>query len=334
MKLIEHIENVVNFNIKDNYLIFKDGNIVNFKQKPLGYYPESRLVFIINNNFIVLNSLNQIISNSAIKNTLKDYRVLLYTSPYLLFYNKKPRYCGVYSTNSNNIIINNERVLGRFIFGDFIIAGDGSDLEIIIRHIPSNKVVCKFELSELGTYISGIEEKPIQVREFSGLFKNTLVCGLNSGGILLLDIQKGEVLRHFKGVNIVRNIKPKEKDSSIYWGLNHFYFVEIDVESNKILRHTDLSEHLKEVFGKYRSINGIVVSSGLIYFKADFNMIGVFDPQIEKVIDFHLVKFTTRKGTILPSKKENFQVHDNKIYALDTSGTLHILEHQKNTLET
>lgn len=102
-----------------------------------------------------------------------------------------------------------------------------------------------FQLSTLGTWIDGAIAMPYQVSEFSGIYENTLVCTLNSGGVLLLDIEM-EKLNHFLRRQNTWWSFSKKPDSPIFIGLKHITFIEINAGTGELLRQVDIEEELKE----------------------------------------------------------------------------------------
>lgn len=207
-----------------------------------------------------------------------------------------------------------------------------SNQDILFLDIEKNAKT-KFNLTSLGTWQDGAIEKNYQVRELSGIHDNTLVCTLNSGGILLLDIEKGEVKAFFKDAKIQGGIFQKEKDSSIFIGLKHTTFIEFDAHTGEILKHKSIQDELTRIEreskkqGRWVTVGTSIYENGLIYFYSETDMLFIFNPATLKIEDFYEFDFDFHsKGQQLKGGKENLQVKGNKIYCLDTTNTLHILE--------
>jgi|SRR5690554_1800994 len=205
------------------------------------------------------------------------------------------------------------------------------NLNINVTSLTGNINYLSFPLTTLGTWQDGAIEKNYQVREFSGIYKNTLVCTLNSGGVLLLDIEKGEVKAFFKDAKIQGGIFQKEKDSSIFIGLKHTTFIEFDANTGEIIRHVSIQDELKRIEqeankkNRWATVGTSIYENGLIYFYSETDMLCVFNPETLKIEDFYEFDFQT-KAQQLKGGKENLQVNDGKIYCLDTLGNLYELE--------
>ena len=216
-----------------------------------------------------------------------------------------------------------------FIDSDFIFLEKKN--RISVWEVNTNKVDTLFELSELGIHLDGTLEKQLEVMEFSGVYADILVCSLNSGGVLLFDIKKREVLNYFKDARIRFNLYSTGENTPVFFGLNHTTFIEIDVEKGELIRQINLEKQLKVIKQIPENVpNGVfidtsVYSDGSIYFKADKNIIGIFDPVEAKIIDHYIFDFEKR-GTMLNIGKENLQIKNGEIIVLDSSNTLHVLK--------
>lgn len=213
-----------------------------------------------------------------------------------------------------------------------------SNQEILFLDIGNNTTT-KYALTSLGTWQDGVVEKNYEVRDFSGIHGNTLVCTLNSGGILLLDIEKGEVKAIFKDAKIQGGVFQKEKGSSIFIGLKHTTFIEFDAGTGQIIRHLIIQDELKRIEqesnkkGRWATVGTSIYENGLIYFYSETDMVCVFNPETLKIEDFYEFDFDYRfKAQQLKGGAENLQVKGKKIYCLDTTNTLHVLE--MNSKET
>lgn len=209
----------------------------------------------------------------------------------------------------------------------FIELVEGSTIKF---YNQNSKFISEFLIYSLGTWFDGAIEKQFQVLEFSGIFENTLVCTLNNGGILLLDLEKGEVKQFHKDAKVRGGVFQVNDNSPIFLGLKHYTFVEINAESGELLRQVNIEHELKRVANIpaespcWLAVGTSIFQDGLFYFLGDKNFLGVFDPVTEKIVDYHWFEFE-QKGTQLKGGVENLQVKDNEIYCLDTSNTLHVL---------
>ncbi len=208
---------------------------------------------------------------------------------------------------------------------------DTSNHKINYSSLLDDKIFFSFPLASLGTFMDGVEETPYQVMEFSGIYQNILVCTLNSGGILLLDLQSGQMLEHFREVGIRTGVYQESDGSSRFLGLKHTTFIEIDVVERKVIRRINLESLFKELMNIpnetpcWFTAGTSIYKNGLFYFYGDRNVLVIFDPKSEKIIDHYNFKFE-KTATQLKGGNGNLQVLNNEIYCLDTSGTLHIIE--------
>jgi hypothetical protein len=196
-----------------------------------------------------------------------------------------------------------------------------------------NTLISSFPLSKLGTYNHGAGEQPYKVALFAGMYQNTLVCTVQWGGVLLLDVQTGEAIKFLKEAPAVYYLYPSAVDSPVYWSLEYTKFAEIDVAKAEILRDIELRPQLDAMaiqYGIQAGMLDIVTSvcyDGIIYFIAGGYFLGVFDPVSATIIDHHHFKFH-KNGHRLRSGKEFLQVQGKEIYILDTEGTLHVMERE------
>jgi hypothetical protein len=200
-------------------------------------------------------------------------------------------------------------------------------------YLKSGQFLSSFPLSKLGTYNHGAGEQPYKVALFAGMYQNTLVCTVQWGGVLLLDVQTGEAIKFLKEAPAVYYLYPSAVDSPVYWSLEYTKFAEIDVAKAEILRDIELRPQLDAMaiqYGIQAGMLDIVTSvcyDGIIYFIAGGYFLGVFDPVSATIIDHHYFKFH-KNGHRLRSGKEFLQVQGKEIYILDTEGTLHVMERE------
>ena len=207
-----------------------------------------------------------------------------------------------------------------------------SEINIKVTSLIKDEDYLSFPVSSLGTWLDGSLKKPYQVSEFSGIYNKTLVCTMSSGAVLLLDIEKGTVKQFFKDAKVRSGIFQKEENSPIFMGLKHYTFIEINAETCEMLRQIDIQEELKRVANIpkenpcWLTVGTSIYQNGLFYFYGDTNLLGIFDPITEKIIDYHWFDFDKKKHQQLKGGIENLQVKDEKIYCLDTLGNLYELE--------
>ncbi len=201
------------------------------------------------------------------------------------------------------------------------------NLNINSTSLISNEDYFSFPLSSLDMLQVGSKEAPYKVSEFCDIYNNILITTFTNGDILLLDVDKGESIKFFKDTKIKEGLFQKEENSPIYIGLKFKTYIEIDVEKSEIIKQIDLEEYFKKIFKRSTlvPINTTIYKNGLIYFIADTNIVGAFNPKTMEVVDFYEFEFKN-KQTMLKGGKENLQVKGSKIYCLDNQNNLHELE--------
>ena len=329
------MENILNKNNITSFSLSQEAFIENrkiikniFTNEVISEIEDASKLVHFKNEIIVLDSLNRAYKLNG-KLFLKD-RILDISNHYILTYSKSPQYYAIYNFDLN-IIFYDLHNFGRNIFNDLIVDGIGDSTFITTRNIPRNKILSLFSLVLLGTWQDGATAKEFQVAEFAGIHNSTLVCTMNSGAVLLLNIETGELKNFFKDAKVRGGIYQKEENSSIFLGLKHYTFIEINAETGQLLKQIDIQHELKKVANIpdkspcWLTVGTSIFQDGLFYFYGDKNFVGVFDPKTEKIIDHHWFEFET-KGTQLKGGIENLQVKDDEIYCLDMANTLHILK--------
>ncbi|MBL7898319.1 MAG: hypothetical protein JNJ99_07275 [Crocinitomicaceae bacterium] len=241
----------------------------------------------------------------------------------------------LYSLTEKRIIFE-QLNLGDVIFDNFILSGKGKN-EINVFSIVNLETLSKLNLGNV-MISTDTSEKPHQVSEFCGIHENTLVCTLNSGAILLLGIQSGEVKRFFPDAKFPRQLYAKKDEPHIYCGLFSRRYIEIDILKGEIIKDISIEDQLRAIKGIpeadhcWFSVGFSVLYDDKIYFLSETNFIGVFDPATGKIIDYHEFEFDKSKGQQLRGGKENLQVKEGKIYCLDTLGNLYELQSDQKYL--
>lgn len=330
MKILSIKKNITYFSINKNALIENRRVIRNIiTNEIISEIEDASRIICINSEIIILDSLNKGYKTNT--SLLLNERIIDIKNNYLLVYSKSPQFYAIYNSELK-IVFEERHNFGKHIFGKCIVSGIGESEFINTRIIPDNKTISSFPLSTLGTWLDGAVEKPYQVVEFFGIHKNTLVCTMTSGAVLLLDIETGEVKQFFKDAKVRGGIFQKEEHSPIFMGLKHYTFIEINAETGELIRQVDIQHELKRVANIpnespcWLGVGTSIYHDGLFYFYGDINFLGVFDPELEKIVDFHWFEFDKKQHQQLKGGVDSLQVKDGKIYSLDTLGNLYELE--------
>ena len=208
--------------------------------------------------------------------------------------------------------------------------GGEQDEKIIAISVSIDTVIWEFDCKSLGPYISGIIEKENRITHYAGQFNGNLIFSLESGGTLMLDANSGNIKEYWPNTLVTYNLQ-STSNSAIFWGASYMTFIEVDADRGVLNVQFDLTEELKRMANipaespNWVGIHTGVIHDNLIYFLADINYLGIFDPSQKKIIWWHKFQFEI-KSTMLKNGTESFCVTNNKIYVLDNSNTLHIFE--------
>jgi hypothetical protein len=171
-----------------------------------------------NNFFGIINSHNN--RHIIIQSYYGDFRILenkKISLPYKGFYNlysSKNELIYFFENSNVRILKDNKIITTNFKQNGFLtdkyyveLIGENEILNCLFNFYLIDGTFLKFfPLSNLGTYNNGAGEQPYRVALFAGIYQNTLICTLDRGGILLLDVQKGEVIKFFKDAPIKHHL--------------------------------------------------------------------------------------------------------------------------------
>ncbi len=333
--------NIENFNVnEDNFIYFTTNSelFLNYKKnisnKLIGGYIYDK------NKIVIINEIDQVFCDL-------DFSIIKEFKNNDLFFDLK----NIVSKNTifkeNGNIICNWYIFNSAIleFEQKLFSGDyGTPLlvikeKIIILFQIKNEVISfdffgniswEFSLNDFQINQNN-SDKVIEVSQFSGIYKNKIILTLNTGAVLVLNANNGQILKYWDDLKIRYWLVPSESECNIFWGLSHQTFIEIDCETESLVVNLDLTqqliiiENIPDESPNYCFITTSVVFKNLIYFISNKNILGVFNPLLKEIIWTHKFNFEN-KSTILKGGTENLQINDTHIYTLDSEGTLHIIE--------
>jgi hypothetical protein len=336
MKVINVVNDIRQFNVSENIYLDLKGRI-NF-DTPYSNVREfvsfHHSVLLIGKEEKIINSFDfpNIPGNFSYKynSASKNYFILVDSDSldFETFICTKEAFYSI--AQKKTISIND--LAGNRIFYDYSVGQIGRTDYLFVIHIPSKTKITNFPLSKLGTWLDGAIEKPYQVVEFSGIYEKTLVCNLNSGAVLLLDIENAQSFTLLSEARFPRKMYPKKGEPNIYIGLMGRRYIEIDVISKKLIKEVSIEQQLRNIKNIpdeqtcWFSISFSVLYDELYYFICETNFIGVFDPREGKIIDYHEFEFDKKQYQQLKGGEENLQVKGGNIFCLDTLGDLYELE--------
>jgi len=224
-----------------------------------------------------------------------------------------------------------------------------------------------FDVSIFPSYRFIDETKPEEIKRLIGIWNNLLLVVLASGKLLALDIHTGEqawlmtsdIYEAGGAIPLIDHVVLSEKEDKLY-ALHREYFVEIDLQKVSITRyrHYGTKAYPKHPFDESigiperlknlpdTSLVGISVSAATyfqdhFYFTAytqrvggrdqnipiDGGYVGVFNIQTEEVEWWYDLGFLGHNEKDYRSPQAP-QVTADKLYVLDSVGTLHIFERE------
>lgn len=182
------------------------------------------------------------------------------------------------------------------------------------------------------------EEKEVTIQRIIGIYENQLLLTLNNDELISIDIETGKVLWETK--DFIKNNLPNSRNISqfrfVYWHIEGSKMYQLD---GNIYYSIDLYSQEIEILWKDESLENFLTithktyTTDYIYFTGSYNnqlqphLIGVFNRKLLKVDWVHDMDLSIDpKMGYSPSLNQPPQVDENKLYVLDTGGTLHIFE--------
>lgn len=172
-----------------------------------------------------------------------------------------------------------------------------------------------------------------KILNFLGVHENVLVVCLqfgNSYGLMGLDINTGEILWNRDDWGLLQGHHTTMQNGKIFslkgGTFSDSYYLEADVATVSLLRFGEVPNLKKQGF----SVFNYTLHENLIYFTA--NKLDTSDATILGVLTYDSLELLwwqeveLENGAFLAQKP---QVDDEKLYILDTEGTLHIFEREE-----
>jgi hypothetical protein len=193
-------------------------------------------------------------------------------------------------------------------------------------------------------------EKEANITEIIGIWENQLLVVMDSGELISIDIHTGKILwsknvhlRHWDTTEVaypvLRDWRNRSQFWRNYWHLengylynldgNVYYRVSLATQTLEILWQDDLSKE------EYLTFSHKTYTEDYIYFTGSYNralspyLLGVFNRKtlaVEWLYDFG--DALANQGDYAHSLNQAPQVAGNKLYVLDSGGTLHIFERE------
>ncbi|MDZ7900772.1 MAG: hypothetical protein U5N85_22430 [Arcicella sp.] len=186
------------------------------------------------------------------------------------------------------------------------------------------------------------EEKEVKIQRIIGIYENQLLVVFSNDELISLDTNTGEVLWETKDF-IKINLPDRRSISQfrfVYWHIENGKMYQLD---GNVYYSIDLYSQKVEILWKdekqenFITITHKTYTTEYIYFTGSYNqllqphLVGVFNRKLLKVEWVHDINLSIDpKMGYPPSLNQPPQVSENKLYVLDTGGTLHIFEKAQN----
>ena len=323
--------------IDDNYVIW---------QKPVPYIGQGKVygenlffvdnlnnylkIFDVNNGNILLEDENRLYSLS-IKNdaiicstynmaTLKsEYSLFDFVKTSLLWQNKNLNYLSFFF---DNLINTNVSVISKI-------------------NESTGDTLWERELGS-GTFRKGLRDLDVKISQLIGVWKNQLLIWMNNEQFICLDVNTGTEL--WRITDFINQFLPN------WQSISQFSFVYCHIENGKLYQldgdsywSLDLATQEFELLWQdtqkeYLTIIHKTYTEDFIYFTASRNyglvpyLIGVFNRKTLSIEWLHDARLPQKaENNFCNSLNQAPQVDGNRLYVLDSGGTLHIFEKESST---
>ncbi len=249
---------------------------------------------------------------------------------------------GVYDLKLNKIVLElkNRYAIGQSVrFGNFVLYKNLAPF-IYCLDIDSDSVIWQFAIKEIGkykdfdAYFNPIEKEG-EVRKIIGIFNEVLVAQISGGEnanenqLLGLNIQTGKQEWIISGISgVCANLQANSTQTHLL-SIRNKEFIEIDLKTAQISRNKDLESTLT-FQGKTITVKCMIIKDQHIFFTGSFSgqvfhsgVIGAFNIETEQLDWLHDMEFDRNTNFNMSSTP---QIEGNRLYALDSGGTLHIFE--------
>jgi outer membrane protein assembly factor BamB len=209
--------------------------------------------------------------------------------------------------------------------------------------IIEETLLWQFSVSELGKYkdFDGYFkpiEKEGEVRKILGVFDEVLVAQISGGEsanenqLLGLNIQTGRQEWIISGISdVCANLQANNTQTHLL-GIRDREFIEIDLKTAQISRNKDIQSVLTYQ-DKTIAVKCMSIKDQHIFFTGSFSglvfhsgVIGAFNIETVQLDWLHDMEFDRNTNFNMSSTP---QIEGNRLYALDSGGTLHIFEREE-----
>jgi len=257
---------------------------------------------------------------------------------------------GLFDLSSEKIIFYKENLCSRYsvVNHDTVILEDfnfdsASAYELVCYSINTGEHVWSYNVTDLGRYRRNSQspEKEGKVEKIIGVYQDLLIVAITNSTILAIDIHTGELKGKWCDLPGGQSYGKMKRTTLVYpfqsfidqsagklIGLIGSYYWEIDLHGDTIYFHDATEEFKKHQVGTHTS-GQITPQGDHILFASEF--FSLSSERIQKVAAFNRktklidwsYTFEDLAPTVMPKAPV---VEGNRMYVLDTGGTLHVFE--------
>ncbi|POR16164.1 hypothetical protein BWK58_15310 [Flavobacterium columnare] len=212
----------------------------------------------------------------------------------------------------------------------------------IVFFIEENKILAyiltpvqllwKFNISQFGTFFElGQGNREIEIYKILGVYNNDLILILNDSTILKINIETGELNKHFElklfsetenEITAQYNFIQLENNKLIYYRFGQY--AEYDLEVDKVTYQFDIKEKLHKE-NLHDNIYSFIKEDDLLYFY--ISGFGSFSLPTVAILNIKTKEIIWKNVLDNPNVLyKDFQKDNSNLYLLDSQNTLHIFE--------
>jgi hypothetical protein len=247
-------------------------------------------------------------------------------------------------SNNKTMSLNN---IGNYISA-YLIYNDMYGINIL--GINKSTVVCfniwnqfllwQADISEIGSYEKKGQPFKGEIKKIMGVYRNTLLVILAGGKLLGLNIDSGKIEwllekgilpdgRSFTTIPQAEFLQFNDSQDKLL-AFHYLHLVEIDLASHAFVRFKNIEQSFFEQTGQKLKIISSTLKGSHFFFTAQkqghgfgSGIVGAFNIETEQIDWWHDMQFS--HGTFFPAG-EAPKLDENRLYVLDSEGTLHIFE--------
>lgn len=294
------------------------------------------------------------IKNKGIINTNQVMGLLSFDSVVDITKMSVSRSLSIYNfENLSEKVLPERFIIGQNVFTEKEILYQSESSTIKYFDLTINKHLWQFSVSELGKrkWVNGSEtiEEEGQVSKIIGIMGEVLVVVITGGGdrdrartqLIGLHTQTGELLwllddfEHegitYPHLPTTETLMPDAQNEYLV-GFQNRYFIEIDPQVGKVTRCRKIDDQC-QIHNLATIMDSFSLQGDHLYFRTSVSSmggfptaIGAFNYKTEIIEWLHVFEEFAKEGKFIPINQP--KAEGNRVYTLDSGGTLHIFERE------